>query len=340
MQAPQNRRPPGIDRRRVALTLTAALTGVLSALPAQAQPAAPNAYPTKAITMVVPFPPGGPTDLIARVLAQKLSEQMGQPVMVDNKPGANGNIGSAYVAKAAPDGYTVLYNTSSVALSPALYKSMPYDVLRDLAPVALTAVVPLALVVNPGVPANNVREFVAYAKANPGKLSYGSAGNGNVTHLGAYQFVRAQGIDATHVPYKGSAPADVDLAGGQIQFMTDTVNSVMAFVRDKRMKLLAVTTAKRMSLFPDVPTLDETVMPGFEAGAWQGLMVPAATPPAVVQRLNAEVMKALRSADVRERLAQQGTEPLGSTPEEYGVYIRKELARWAGVVKATGVTLE
>ncbi len=340
MQAPQNRRPPGIDRRRTALTLAAALAGVLACLPAQAQPAAPNAYPAKAITMVVPFPPGGPTDLIARVLAQKLSEQMGQPVMVDNKPGANGNIGSAYVAKAAPDGYTVLYNTSSVALSPALYKSMPYDVQRDLAPVALTAVVPLALVVNPAVPASNMREFVAYAKANPGKLSYGSAGNGNVTHLAAYQFVRAQGIEATHVPYKGSAPADVDLAGGQIQFMTDTVNSVMAFVRDKRMKLLAVTTAKRMSLFPDVPTLDETVMPGFEAGAWQGLMVPAATPPAVVQRLNAEVMKALRSADVRERLAQQGTEPLGSTPEEYGAYIRKELARWAGVVKATGVTLE
>ncbi|WP_295522507.1 tripartite tricarboxylate transporter substrate binding protein [uncultured Pseudacidovorax sp.] len=340
MQAPHNRRPPGIDRRRTALTLAAAVAGALTGLPVQAQPAAPVGYPTKAITMVVPFPPGGPTDLIARVLAQKLSEQMGQPVMVDNKPGANGNIGSAYVAKAAPDGYTVLYNTSSVALSPALYKSMPYDVLRDLAPVALTAVVPLALVVNPGVPANNVREFVAYAKANPGKLSYGSAGNGNVTHLAAYQFVRAQGIEATHVPYKGSAPADVDLAGGQIQFMTDTVNSVMAFVRDKRMKLLAVTTAKRMSLFPDVPTLDETVMPGFEAGAWQGLMVPAATPPAVVQRLNAEIMKALRSPDVRERLAQQGTEPLGSTPEEYGTYIRKELARWAGVVKATGVTLE
>jgi tripartite-type tricarboxylate transporter receptor subunit TctC len=265
---------------------------------------------------------------------------MGQPVVVDNKPGANGNIGGALVSKAAADGHTLLYNTSSITLSPALYKSMQYDVLRDLAPVALTAVVPLALVVNPAVPANSVQEFVAYAKANPGKLSYGSAGNGNVTHLAAYQFVRAQGIEATHVPYRGSAPADVDLAAGQIQFMTDTINSVMAFVKDRRMKLLAVTTAKRMSLFPEVPTLAETVMPGFEAGAWQGLMVPAGTPAAVVQRLNAEVNKALQSADMRDKLAVQGAEPLGSTPEEYGAYVRKELARWATVVKATGVTLE
>mgnify|MGYP000846108495 FL=1 len=322
--------------RRACLALAAC--GALAALAAPG--ALAQTYPAKPITMVVPFPPGGPTDMVARLLAQKLSEQMGQPVVVDNKPGANGNIGGALVSKAAADGHTLLYNTSSITLSPALYKSMQYDVLRDLAPVALTAVVPLALVVNPAVPANSVQEFVAYAKANPGKLSYGSAGNGNVTHLAAYQFVRAQGIEATHVPYRGSAPADVDLAAGQIQFMTDTINSVMAFVRDRRMKLLAVTTAKRMSLFPEVPTLAETVMPGFEAGAWQGLMVPAGTPAAVVQRLNAEVNKALQSADMRDKLAVQGAEPLGSTPEEYGAYVRKELARWATVVKATGVTLE
>ena len=322
--------------RRACLALAAC--GALAALAAPG--ALAQTYPAKPITMVVPFPPGGPTDMVARLLAQKLSEQMGQPVVVDNKPGANGNIGGAQVSKAPADGYTLLYNTSSITLSPALYKSMQYDVLRDLAPVVLTAVVPLALVVNPAVPANNVQEFVAYAKANPGKLSYGSAGNGNVTHLAAYQFVRAQGIEATHVPYRGSAPADVDLAAGQIQFMTDTINSVMAFVKDRRMKLLAVTTAKRMSLFPEVPTLAETVMPGFEAGAWQGLMVPAGTPAAVVQRLNAEVNKALQSADMRDKLAVQGAEPLGSTPEEYGAYMRKELARWATVVKATGVTLE
>ncbi|RCW74387.1 tripartite tricarboxylate transporter substrate binding protein [Pseudorhodoferax soli] len=324
---------PSTRRAALALALAAALAP-WSAAQAQA------AYPAKPITMVVPFPPGGPTDLVARVLAQKLSEQMGQPIVVDNRGGANGNIGAVAVAKAAADGYTLLYNTSSITLSPSLYKSLPYDAQRDLAPVALTAVVPLALVVHPSVPANTVAEFVAYAKANPDKLSYGSAGNGNVTHLAAYQFARTQGIVATHVPYKGSAPADVDLVAGQIQFMTDTINSVMPFVKDKRIKLLAVTTAKRMSLFPQVPTLAETVMPGFDAGAWQGLMVPAGTPAAVVQRLNAEVAKALKSADVRDRLALQGAEPLGSSPEEYGAYLRKETERWAGVVKATGVTLE
>ena len=297
-------------------------------------------FPSKSITMIVPFPPGGPTDLVARVIAQKMSESIGQSVVVDNRGGANGNLGAMLAVRAAADGYTLLYNTSSITLSPALYKSLSYDVKRDLAPVALTAVVPLALVVGPNVPANTVSEFIAYAKANPGKLSYGSAGNGNVTHLGAFQFVRANGIDAVHIPYKGSAPADIDLVGGQIQFMTDTVNSVMPFVRDKRMKMLAVTTPKRMSLFPDVPTLAESGMPGFEVGAWQGLMVPANTPKPIIQRLNAEVMKALQSPDVRQKLALQGAEPLGSTPEAYGEYIQKELNRWEMVVKQTGVTLE
>jgi tripartite-type tricarboxylate transporter receptor subunit TctC len=304
------------------------------------QPAWAQTYPAKPITLVVPFPPGGPTDLVARVLAQKMTEQMGQTIVIDNKPGANGNIAAGMVSKAAPDGYTVLYNTSSITLSPALYKSLSYDVQKHLAPVALTAVVPLGLVVHPALPVNNVREFIAYAKANPGRLSYGSAGNGNVTHLAAFQLVASQGITATHVPYKGSAPADVDLVAGQIQFMTDTINSVMPFVKDKKLKLLAMTTAKRVSLFPDTPTLAETVMPGFEAGAWQGMMVPAGTPAAIIQRLNAEIIKALNSADVREKLAVQGAEPLGSTPEDYGTYITRELARWSAVVKGTGVTLD
>ncbi|PJI96136.1 tripartite-type tricarboxylate transporter receptor subunit TctC [Acidovorax sp. 69] len=324
--------------RRLCLAVLSCAAGVVGLAPigfAQAQ-----SYPTKPITLVVPFPPGGPTDQVARVLAQKLTEQMGQSVIVDNKPGANGNIGGTQVAKAAGDGYTLLYNTSSITLSPALYKNLSYDVQKDLAPVALTAVVPLALVVHPSIPANTVREFVEYAKANPGKLSYGSAGNGNVTHLAAFQFTKTLGIDATHVSYRGSAPADVDLVAGQIQFMTDTINSVMPFVKDKRLKLLAVTTAKRMSLYPDAPTLAETVMPGFEAGAWQGVMVPAKTPAALVQRLNAEINKALQSDDVRAKLAVQGAEPLGSTPEEYRTYVSLELQRWAGVVKSTGVTLD
>lgn len=327
-----------VSRRLAITTVLVALAGAvtLSSTAALAQ----ASFPSKSITMIVPFPPGGPTDLVARVIAQKMSESMGQSVVVDNRGGANGNLGAMLAVRAAADGYTLLYNTSSITLSPALYKSLSYDVKRDLAPVALTAVVPLALVVGPNVPANTVSEFIAYAKANPGKLSYGSAGNGNVTHLGAFQFARANGIDAVHIPYKGSAPADIDLVGGQIQFMTDTVNSVMPFVRDKRMKMLAVTTPKRMSLFPDVPTLAESGMPGFEVGAWQGLMVPANTPKPIIQRLNAEVMKALQSPDVRQKLALQGSEPLGSTPEAYGEYIQKELNRWEMVVKQTGVTLE
>ena len=296
-----------ISRRLASTTVLIALAGAVtfSSTAALAQ----ASFPSKSITMIVPFPPGGPTDLVARVIAQKMSESIGQSVVVDNRGGANGNLGAMLAVRAAADGYTLLYNTSSITLSPALYKSLSYDVRRDLAPVALTAVVPLALVVGSNVPANTVSEFIAYAKANPGKLSYGSAGNGNVTHLGAFQFVRANGIDAVHIPYKGSAPADIDLVGGQIQFMTDTVNSVMPFVRDKRMKMLAVTTPKRMSLFPDVPTLAESGMPGFEVGAWQGLMVPANTPKPIIQRLNAEVMKALQSPEVRQKLALQGAEP-------------------------------
>ncbi|SDM05597.1 Tripartite-type tricarboxylate transporter, receptor component TctC [Oryzisolibacter propanilivorax] len=298
------------------------------------------AWPEKPITLVVPFPPGGPTDMVARVLAQNVGEQLGQPVVVDNKPGANGNIGNAFVAKAAPDGHTVLYNTSSAALSPALYKKLSYDVRKDLAPVALTAVVPLGLVVHPALPVKTVAELVAYAKKHPGKLSYGSAGNGNVTHLAAFQTVQHYGIEAVHVPYKGSAPADVDLVAGQIHFMTDTINSVAPFIQDGKLRLLAVSTGKRIANFPEAPTLAESGMAGFEAGAWQGVMVPAGTPQPVIARLNQAFVHALRDPGVLEKLRVQGTEPLGSTPEEYGAYLHKELARWASVVKSTGISLD
>ncbi|UXC19700.1 MULTISPECIES: Bug family tripartite tricarboxylate transporter substrate binding protein [Comamonas] len=322
----------GLVRRSALLAL--ALVAVGGA--AQAQ----DPWPSRPITLVVPFPPGGPTDMVARVLAQQVGQQLGQTVIVDNRPGANGNIGNALVAKAAADGYTVLYNTSSIALSPSLYKKLSYDVAKDLRPVALTAVVPLGLVVNPKVPANTVQELVKYAQDNKGKLSYGSAGNGNVTHLAAFQVVQHYGIDASHVPYKGSAPADVDLVAGQIEFMTDTINSVAPFIKDGKLKLLAVSTAQRIPNFPNAPTLAESGMTGFEAGAWQGVMVPARTPDAVVQRLNAEILKALKDPGVLEKLRLQGTEPLGSTPQAYGDYIQSEIKRWAGVVKSTGVSLD
>lgn len=321
--------------RRAALASALLLSG-LAAGPALAQ----GGYPDKPIKLVLAFPPGGPTDLVARVLAQKLSEQMGQSVVVDNRPGANGNIAADFVAKGPADGYTVFYNTSAVALSPALYKKLNYDVRADFAPVALTAVIPLVLAVHPSLPVNTVQEFLDYMKANPGKLSYGSAGNGNITHLGAHQLLQAKGLTASHIPYKGSAPALTDLVGGQTQFITDTVNSALPFIKEKRLRALAVTSLKRTAVLPDVPTLNETVMPGFEVGAWQGMLVPAKTSPEIVKRLNAEVLKALASADVRARLAVQGADPLGSTPAEYGAYIKSELERWDKAVKATGASLE
>lgn len=323
--------------RRKLGSLAVAATACALLLPvqvlAQEWPAA------KPITMVVPFPPGGPTDIVARLLAQHMSLQLGQSIVIDNKPGANGNIGNSLVAKAPADGYTVLYNTSSIALSPALYKKLTYDLNKELSPVALTAVVPLALVTHKDVPVKNVQEFFAYAKANQDKLSYGSAGNGNVTHLAAFQMLNALGVAATHAPFRGSAPADLALVGGQVTFLTDTINTVIPFVKDKSMNLLAVTTPQRMSLFPDVPTLAESGLPGFEAGAWQGMMLPAGTPAEIVHKLNTAVNTALKDPGVLEKLAQQGTQALGSTPEAYGTYLQKELKRWQEVVAATGVSL-
>jgi tripartite-type tricarboxylate transporter receptor subunit TctC len=325
------------SHRRVILThVLLALSGLTAVTAAHAQ----AAYPDKPIRLVLPFPPGGPTDLVARVLAQKVGEQMGQPVLVENKPGANGNIAADMVAKAPADGYTVLYNTSSIALSATLYKKLNYDVRADFAPIALTAVIPLVLAVHPSLPVNNVQEFLNYVKANPGKLTYGSAGNGNITHLGAYLLLHSRGLQATHAPYKGSAPALTDLVGGQTQFMTDTINSALPFIRDNRLRALAVTSLKRTSVLPEAPTLNETVMPKFEVGAWQGMLVPAKTPSDIVKRLNAEVMKALNSPEVKAKLAVQGAEPLGSTPEEYGQYIQSEITRWGQVVKLTGASLD
>ena len=323
-------------RRMIVSSVLLACCGLTAVTLAQAQ----AAYPDKPIRLVLPFPPGGPTDLVARVLAQKVGEQMGQPVLVENKPGANGNIAADMVAKAPADGYTVLYNTSSIALSATLYKKLNYDVRTDFAPIALTAVIPLVLAVHPSLPVYNVQEFLNHVKANPGKLTYGSAGNGNITHLGAYLLLHSRGLQATHAPYKGSAPALTDLVGGQTQFMTDTINSALPFIRDNRLRALAVTSLKRTTVLPEAPTLNETVMPKFEVGAWQGMLVPAKTPSDIVKRLNAEVMKALNSPEVKAKLAVQGAEPLGSTPEEYGQYIQTEIARWGQVVKLTGATLD
>jgi len=325
---------------RLALPLASALLALGMAAGTANAAGAADGYPAHPVRLVVPFPPGGPTDLVSRVIARKMSEELGQQVLVDNRPGANGNIAAELVAKSPADGYTVLYNTSSIALSPALYKKLSYDVKRDFAPVAMTAMVPLVLEVNAQVPAASLDEFIRYLKANPGKLTYGSAGNGNVTHLAAFLFLQANGLSAVHAPYKGSAPALTDLAGGQVQFMTDTINSSLPFIRDKRMKALAVTSMSRSSQLPDVPTVAETVMPGFEVGAWQGMLVPAKTPSEVIHKLNAAAQKALAAPDVRASLAAQGAEPRGSSADAYGRYLAQEIQRWQKVVKDSGVTLD
>ena len=299
-----------------------------------------QSWPSKPIRMIIAFPPGGPTDLVSRVLAQKLSEQLGQQVFVDNKPGAGGNIAAEMAAKAAPDGYTVFYNTSAIVIGPALYGKVNYDTLKDFAPVLLTASVPMVLVVNPQLPARSVKEFLDLAKARSGALNYSSSGAGTITHLASAMLSTQTGIQTQHIPYKGSAPGLVDLAAGQTQFMIDTMNTVLPYVRDNRLRGLAVTSSKRSALMPELPTLAEAGLPGFEAAAWQGIVVPTGTPPEVIQKLNAEVNKALTHPDIRARLAAQGADILGGSSAEYAAYLRSEMPRWAKAVKDSGAKAE
>ena len=296
-----------------------------------------QSYPAKSIRMLLAFPPGGPTDINARLFALKLSEQMGQQVVVDNKPGAGGNVGAAEAARAPADGYTIFYNTSAIAIAPALYSNIAFDPIRDFAPVALTATVPLVLAINSGLPAKNLQEFVAYARANPGKLFYASSGSGTITHLAAALFAAQMGLQMQHVPYKGSAPALVDVVGGQTQMMIDTINTVLPYARDNRLRPLAIAVTRRSPQLPEVPTLEEAAnLPGFEMSAWQGIVVPAATPRDIVARLNAEVNKAVQNPELRARLAVGGSDPLGGSSEQYAAYIRSEMARWSKVVKDSG----
>ena len=310
---------------------TAALLLAWSACAAWGQ-----AWPSKPIRMVVAFPPGGPTDIVSRVIAQRLSEQLGQQVIIDNKPGAGGNIAAELIANAPADGHTLFYNTSAVVIGPALYSKVNYDTLKDFAPVALTASVPMVLAVNPHLPARSVKEFLDLARSKPGQLNYSSSGTGTITHLASAMLSTQTGIQTQHVPYKGSAPGLVDLASGQTQFMIDTINTVLPYVRDGRLRGLAVSSMKRSSVLPDLPTLHESGLSGFDASAWQGIMAPAATPSDIVQRLNAEVNRALAHPEVRAKLAAQGADVLGGTSAEYAAHLRSELPRWAKAVKDSG----
>jgi tripartite-type tricarboxylate transporter receptor subunit TctC len=327
--------------RTITRAALAAAALLLASQGASAQGAAgAGAWPTRPIRMIVAFAPGGPTDIVARVIGQRLSEQVGQPVLVENRPGAGGNLAADLAAKAAPDGHTLFYNTSAVTIAPALYGKVPYDTLKDFVPVSTTATNAMIVMVHPAMPVRTIGELVAYARAHPGKLNYASSGTGTITHLASAALGSQLGLTMTHVPYKGSAPALVDLAAGVTQLMTDTVNSALPYVKDGRLRALAVTMPRRLAVLPDVPTLSETVMAGMEMSAWQGVMVPAGTPAPVVQRLGAELAKVLAHPETRAKLIAQGTEILGSTPEEYAAYLRSELARWSKVVAETGAKAE
>lgn len=322
-----------IDRRQLLALGAAAL-----ATPALAQ----NAFPSRPVRLVVAFPPGGPTDVVARILAERMGRDLGQPIIVENRGGANGNIAAEAVAKAEPDGYTYLYNTSSIAISRALYRTLSYDLLRDLAPVALTAASPLALVVNPAMPARDPASFIAWVRANPGKLSYSSGGVGNISHLVTFLVLRHIGGDAVHVPYRGTAAAMTDAAAGNVQFTSDTVVTALPLVRDNRLRAIAVSSAERTPLMPEVPSMAESgLMPaGFDVGAWQGILAPAKAPPAATARMNAAVAAALADPDVRARLDAQGARPTGGSPEDYAGYLRSEIGLWTKVVQESGATAE
>ncbi len=322
---------------KVAVSTLCCALSALTALMVNTQSAAQaqEAGTPYQIRLVLGFPPGATTDLVARLLAQRLSVQMNTSVIADNKPGADANIAAEFVAKAKPDGQTLLFNTPSIVLSKAYGHKLSYDALRDFAPVALVASSPYVLVVHPAVPANTVAEFVAHLKANPDKLAYGSAGS--LSYLAPLLFLQANGVSALHVPYKGAGPALVDLVGGRVQFIMTGQTTVMAMVKDKRLKALAFAALKRSPLLPDVPTLHESIMPGFEMGAWFGVLTPANTPPAVIKRLNAEIAKAVQDTEMKTKLAQEGAEPLISTPEQYGAYFNSELTRWSKVVQSAGL---
>ena len=293
-------------------------------------------FPSKPVTLVVPFSPGGATDIMSRLLAERLNKRLGQPVIVENKPGAGTMIASEYVAKAAPDGHTLLLAASSLGIAPALYSKVNYDPLKDFTPVSLVASVVHVLEVHPSIPAKNVAELIAWLKANPTKANYGSVGAGTSTHLESELFNTMAGVKMEHVPYKGSAPALMDLVGGNLQVMFDAWASSGPFVKDGKVRLLAVTTAHRSKLLPDVPTVAESGLPGYEAMPWLGFVAPAGTPAAAVKRFHAELMEVLKEPAVQEKFRSLGLDIIGNTPQEFGEFLKKDIVKWAKVVKDSG----
>ncbi|SCK11733.1 Tripartite-type tricarboxylate transporter, receptor component TctC [Variovorax sp. HW608] len=319
--------------RRRTLAVAPVLFAALAAFGlAQAQ-----TFPTKPMTIVVPASPGGAIDLAARLIGQKMSDSWGQPVVIDNRAGATGIIGTDFVAKSPPDGHTLALVASSHAINPLMVKKLPFDTQKSFEPVVQTHVVPLVLVVSPSFPAKNLRELIAYGKANPGKLSFASSGSGGAPHFSGELFKSMTGIDMVHVPYKGSTLAHPDLLSGRVSLMFDTLAAVGTQVKAGKLRALAVTTSKRVAMLPDVPTMAEAGLPGYETSTWGGLLAPAGTPKPVVAKLAAETTRILALPDVKQRLMDAGVEPVGGTPEQFSAFIAEELGKWAKVAQEAGI---
>ncbi|MCC7417706.1 MAG: tripartite tricarboxylate transporter substrate binding protein [Acidobacteria bacterium] len=323
---------PIVTRPAAACTLAAA---VLACPPALAQ-----TYPVKPVRIVVGVPPGGTTDVVARLVGQKLAGQLGQQVVIDNRGGAGGNIGAELVAKSAADGYTLFLATiGTMTINPHLYRQMPFDTLRDFAAVSQLTSMPQVLALHPSIPARTLRDLIALARAQPGNLNFASGGSGTAIHLAGELFKSMTGTQMVHVPYKGSAPAMTDLLSGQVSLMFDQIVTAMPHVQSGRLRALGVTTAKRSAIAPDLPTLAESGLPGYEITTWHGLLAPAGTPREIVAKLSGEAARALQAADVREKFAGQGVDPVSSTPEQFHAFMQSELEKWGKVVKASGARI-
>ena len=311
------------------------LSLIFAAAPALAQ------YPDKPVKVIVPFPAGGGGDTLARTMTNRLAVELKQPIVIDNRAGAGGNIGAEAAARAGADGYTLLYGTNGThAINQSLYKKIPFDPQKDFAPVSRLTRIAAIVVVNPGLPVGSVAELIDYAKKNPGKVTFASAGNGTTSHLAGELFKTTTGVNIVHVPYKGGAPAITDLIGGQVNMMIEVMPNAYQHVKAGKIKALAVTTAQRSPVAPDIPTLAESGLAGFEVSAWDGLWAPAGTPPAVIQHLNAAVKRSLEDPQIKEALFQRGAEPVPSSPEELAKHVASETARWAKVVKDSGATVD
>lgn len=326
-----------LDVLRIAFLPRLAVLGLLSlvcGIPAGLA----QSYPNKTIHFIMPYPVGGSIDIAGRMVMQKVAEDLGHPVVIDNRTGAGGIVGTEMAARAPADGYTlVMGGNGTLALSPHLQRNLPYDPLRDFAPVTQLVVVPYVLVVNPAFKANSVAELIALAKARPDEINYASGGNGSAPHLAAEIFKRMANVRLLHVPYKGSTPGINDVISGQVQLTFTGIPSVLSQIKSGRLRPLGVTSAKRAAALPNVPTIGESGVPGYEVSPWFGVLVPARTPPAIVAQLNTEIVKVLRSAAIRERFAAEGIEPVGNTPEQFAAYIKLELAKWGKVLKDAGI---